>query len=156
GSEEAGLRGAQAFAKKHKAAGDGLITDVETIYISMDTMREIEQLQVYTMGCTGTVRSSEPVGDLLREAGLNCGVDMPRAALYPGAVDSDGFAQHGLTAAGFCGVNHDPKKYYHTREDTADNISPECIDISLKICMEAAELYDKNGGIAKYGEKYNK
>ncbi len=153
GSEESGLRGARAFAKRHK---DDLLSDVETIFISMDTMREIEQLQVYTRGCTGTVKNSDAVGDLLAEAGKNCGIDMPRAALYPGAVDAEAFSREGLLAAGFCGVNHDPKRYYHTREDTPDNMNPECIELSLRICMEATELYDKNGGIAKHEAKYKK
>ncbi|MBQ1553571.1 MAG: M28 family peptidase [Clostridia bacterium] len=142
GSEEAGLRGAKAFAKKHK---DGLLAEVPTVFVAMDTMREIEQLQVYTTGCTGTVHSSEAVGDLIHEAGLECGVDMPRAKLYPGAIDSDGFAMYGLEASGFCGVNHDPRKYYHTREDTPDNMDPDCIELSLKICLAAAEIYDKKG-----------
>lgn len=146
GSEEAGIRGSRAFARKHKKE----FLETETIFIAMDTMREIEQLQIYNIGCTGSVRSSKAVGDLIHEAGINCGIDMPRAKLYPGAIDSDAFAQEGLDAAGFCGVNHDPQKYYHTRLDTWDNISPECIELSLKICKECAELYDKKGGIAAY------
>ncbi|MBQ2758181.1 MAG: M28 family peptidase [Clostridia bacterium] len=148
GAEEAGIRGARAFARKHKKE----LQDVESVLIAMDTMREIEQLQIYNIGCTGTVHSSKAVGDLIHEAGINCGIDMPRAQLYPGAIDSDAWAQEGLTAAGFCGVNHDPKRYYHTRQDTADNISPECIELSLEICLEIAELYDKNGGIKHYEE----
>ena len=146
GSEEAGIRGSRAFARKHKKE----LQDIETVFVAMDTMREIEMLQIYNIGCTGTVHSSKAVGDLIYEAGLNCGIDMPRAQLYPGAIDSDAWAQEGLTAAGFCGVNHNPKRYYHTRQDTADNISPECIELSLQICLEIAELYDKNGGIKKY------
>lgn len=148
GAEEAGIRGARAFARKHKKE----LQDVESVLIAMDTMREIEQLQIYNIGCTGTVHSSKAVGDLIHEAGINCGIDMPRAQLYPGAIDSDAWAQEGLTAAGFCGVNHNPKRYYHTRQDTADNISPECIELSLEICLEIAELYDKNGGIKHYEE----
>ncbi len=146
GSEEAGLRGARAFARKHKKE----FLETETVFIAMDTMREIDQLQIYNIGCTGSVHSSKAVGDLIREAGLKCGIDMPRTQLYPGAIDSDAFTQEGLEAAGFCGVNHDPKKYYHTREDRWDNISPECIELSLKICKECAELYDSKGGIASY------
>lgn len=149
GSEEAGLRGAKAFAKRHKQE----FTEIETVFVAMDTMREIEQLQVYTTGCTGTVHSSEAVGDLIHEAGVNCGVEMPRTELYPGAIDSDGFTVFGLEASGFCGVNHDPKTYYHTRLDTADNISPECIELSLNICLEIAELYDRNGGIEHYKQQ---
>lgn len=146
GSEEAGIRGSRAFARKHKKE----FLETETIFIAMDTMREIDQLQIYNIGCTGSVRSSKAVGDLIHEAGINCGIDMPRAQLYPGAIDSDAFAQEGLEAAGFCGVNHDPQKYYHTRLDTWDNISPECIELSLKVCKECAELYDKKGGIKAY------
>ncbi len=146
GAEEAGIRGAAEFARKHKKE----LQEVETVFIALDTMKEIEQLQIYNVGCTGSVRSSKAVGDLLREAGLNCGIDMPRAQLYPGAVDSDAFAREGLEAAGFCGVNHNPKKYYHTREDTWDNISPDCIELSLQICKECADIYDKKGGMQSF------
>ncbi len=148
GSEEAGLRGAKAFAKKHRQE----MLDVETVFISLDTMREIKEFRINTIGCTGTVHSDEAVGDLLHEAGMNCGVDIPRSELYPGAVDADGFTKYGLRACGFTGVSHDPKTYYHTREDSWDNISPECIELSLDICREAARLYDENGGIRKYDD----
>lgn len=146
GSEEAGLRGARAFARKHKKE----LQDVETVFIAMDTMREVEQLQIYGVGCTGTVHSSKAVGALLHEAGLKCGIDMPPTQIYPGAIDSDAFAQEGLEASGFCGVNHDPKKYYHTREDSWDNMSEECIELSLRICKECADIYDKKGGISSF------
>ncbi len=146
GSEEAGLRGAKAYAKRHQKE----LKEVETVFISMDTMREIEQLMVYTRGCTGTVHNSEAVGDLIHEAGQNCGVDMPRAGIYPGAVDAEGFSMYGIRSAGFCGVNHDPKTYYHTRLDNFENISPECIELSLKICLETARLYDEAGGIETF------
>ncbi len=149
GSEEAGLRGAVAYAKRHQQE----LKAVETVVISMDTMREIEQLQIYTQGCTGTQKNSNAVGELLYEAGVNCGIEMKETDIYPGAVDAEGFSRYGIEAVGFCGVNHDPKTYYHTRLDTADNISEECINLSLDICLEAAELYDKNGGIENFREQ---
>lgn len=152
GSEEAGLRGAVAYAKRHQAE----LQEVETVYIAMDTMREIEQLQIYTSGCTGTQKNSNAVGELIYEAGVNCGIEMPETELYPGAIDAEGFSRYGLEAAGFCGVNHDPKTYYHTRLDTPDNISEECINLSLDICMEAAKLYDEQGGIDAFREEGRK
>ena len=79
GSEEAGLRGARAFARKHRKE----LLDTETVFIAMDTMREVEQLMVYTRGCTGTVKDSKAVGELIREAGRNVGIEMPTAGLYP-------------------------------------------------------------------------
>lgn len=149
GSEEAGLRGAVAYAKRHQEE----FKATETVVISMDTMREIEQLQIYTQGCTGTQKNSNAVGELLYEAGVNCGIEMKETDIYPGAVDAEGFSRYGIEAVGFCGVNHDPKTYYHTRLDTADNISEECINLSLDICLEAAELYDRNGGIDAFREE---
>ena len=152
GGEEAGLRGAKAFAKKHRQE----FKDIETVVISLDTMREIEQLQIYTRGCTGTVKDSEAVGDLLFEAGRNNGIEMKRASLYPGAVDAEAFSKYDIRACGFCGVNHDPKTYYHTREDTWTNISEECINLSLDICLEAAKLYHSKGGIKSYEKNRSK
>ncbi|MCM1544608.1 MAG: M28 family peptidase [Ruminococcus sp.] len=146
GSEESGLRGAKAFAKKHRDE----FTAVETVVITMDTMREIDQLQIYTQGCTGTVKDSEAVGDLLHEAGLANKINMKRADVYPGAVDAEGFSKYGIRACGFCGVNHNPKTYYHTRKDTWTNINEECINLSLDICLEAAKIYDEKGGIASF------
>ena len=67
GSEEAGLRGAVAYAKRHEAE----LKEIETVVIAMDTMREIEQLQIYTQGCTGTQKNSNAVGELVYEAGVN-------------------------------------------------------------------------------------
>lgn len=149
GSEEAGLRGSLAYAERHKEE----LMATETVTIAMDTMNEIEVLEIYTQGQTGTVKDSEAVGELIHEAGLAAGIDMKRTDIYPGAIDSEAFSRNGLLAAGFCGVNHNPQKYYHTREDTWDNINPKCIELSLNICKNAANLYDENGGIAAYEEK---
>ncbi len=143
GSEEAGLRGSYAYAKAHKDE----LSEVETIFIAMDTMREVEQLQIYTQGCTGTQKNSNAVAEVIYEAGVNCGIEMKETDIYPGAIDAEAFSRCGLLASGFCGVNHDPKTYYHTRLDTPDNMSEECINLSLDICIEAAKLYDEKGGL---------
>lgn len=152
GSEEAGLRGAVAYAKRHQDE----LKEIETVVVAMDTMREIEQLQIYTQGCTGTQKNSNAVGELVYEAGVNCGIEMKETDIYPGAVDAEGFSRYGIEAVGFCGVNHDPKTYYHTRLDTPDNMSEECINLSLDICLEAAELYDRKGGIDAFREEGKK
>jgi hypothetical protein len=151
GSEEAGLRGSKAFARKHQKEFSD--PNVETVFIAMDTMREIKELRVCNFGCTGTVYNDKAVGNLLHEASRNCGVDMPNSELYPGAVDCEAFSMYGLRSNGFTGVSHEAKHYYHTREDTADNIDPDCLTLSLNICKEAARLYDQNGGMEKYDQQ---
>ena len=148
GSEEAGLRGARAFAKAHyEELSD---PDVETVFIAMDTMREIEELRVCNFGCTGTVKNDYAVGDLIRDAGRACGIEMPDTELYPGAIDSEAFSQRGLRANGFTAVSHDAKRYYHTRMDTPDNMDPDCLALSLNICKEAARIFDREEGMAGY------
>ncbi len=152
GSEEAGLRGSVAYAKRHHED----LQDVETVFIAMDTMREVEELQIYSQGCTGTQKNSSAVCELIYEAGVNCGIEMKEADIYPGAIDAEGFSRYGLLAGGFCGVNHNPKTYYHTRLDTPDNMSEDCINLSLDICLEAAALYDKKAGIDAFREEGKK
>ena len=90
---------ALAYAKRHKRE----LQQVETVFIAMDTMREIEQLQIYTSGCTGTQKNSNAVGELIYEAGENCGIEMRETDLYPDAIDAEGFSRYGLEAAGFAG-----------------------------------------------------
>ena len=140
GSEEAGLRGARAFAKAHLEE----LSDpkVETVFIALDTMREIEELRVCGFGCTGTVKNDPGVGELIREAGRACGIEIPDSELYPGAVDSEAFSVLGLRASGLTGVSHDAKRYYHTRMDTPDNMDENCLAVSLNICKEAARIFD--------------
>ena len=49
-----------------------------------------------------------------------------------------------------------PRTYYHTRLDTPDNISEACINLSLDICLEAAGLYDRSGGLDAFREEGKK
>lgn len=139
GGEEEGLRGATAFAKAHKEE----FQDVETIFIALDTLREISQLKAYTRGINGTQKNSPYVADLLRAAAKGCGVELGDAGVYPGATDAEAFSREGLAACGLGGVNHIPQTYYHTRHDTCDNIDEGCIKLSLEICMEAVHIYDE-------------
>jgi len=150
GSEEAGLRGAKAFAKMNMAE----LSDpkIETVFVALDTMREIEELRVCNFGCTGTVKNDLAVGDLIHTAATSCGIDMPGTEIYPGAIDAEAFSRLGLRASGFTGVSHEAKRYYHTREDTADNVDIDCIALSLNICKEAARIFDEKG-MKEFDEK---
>lgn len=141
GSEEAGLRGALAFGKRHAEE----LNAVETIMIPLETLRETDQLAVYNLDQTGTVRNDPLVAELLIDAGKRIGIDLPKAPIYPGSTDAAAFTRTGLMACGLGGVNHDPQKYYHTRYDTYDNISLDCIDKTIDICFEAAIIFDKTG-----------
>lgn len=141
GSEEAGLRGAKAFCKKHAAD----LKKEDTIFIALETLRECAQLAVYNRDETGMVHNDECAADLLIAAGEKLGMKLPRAPIYPGSTDAAAFTQAGLRAIGLGGVDHNPQKYYHTRYDTCDNISPECIERAIDIAFEAACIFDTEG-----------
>ena len=148
GAEEAGLRGALSFARERKAE----LSEMETVFIALDTMREMNQLMVYTRGQNGMQANSAKVGNLLARAAQNLGHPFKKAGFFLGATDAEALSRYGLQACAFCGVNHDPQPYYHTREDNADNLDMDCVSLSLHICMEAARLYDEAGGIHSFAK----
>lgn len=146
GAEEAGLRGSLDFAKRHHKE----MSQIETVFIALDTLRECEQLQVYLRGQTGTCKNSPEAAKLLTDSAKRCGIDLRKAGLYPGATDAEAFSRHGLKAAALCGVDHHPQTYYHTRKDNWYNVDPDCLEKALAICLEAvlqfagSEAIDEN------------
>lgn len=137
-SEECGLRGAHAFARQFARQAE----DVDTIFVVLDTLHDSEQLMVYNSGMNGFINNSEEVADLIRQAAQGMGLDLPDAGRYPGATDAEALSRAGLKACAICGVDHMPQAYYHTRADNAANIDPECLDTSLKLCLDIARRYD--------------
>lgn len=139
--EESGLRGAKAFAE----ANIEMLMDENTVVLALDTIHETEQLQIYARGINFTEQNADEVCNLLYFSGLKNGIDLPYAEFYPGAVDSEAFSRVGVKAAGLCAVRHTPAPYYHTVHDTADNLNPECIEITRNIVKTAIEMFDKAG-----------
>ena len=141
--EESGLRGAAAFAKENIS----MLMNANTIVIALDTIHETEQLQIYDRGINFTEKNADEVCNLLSFAGLKNGVELPYAEFYPGAVDSEAFSRLGVKAAGLCAVRHEPAPYYHTVQDSYDNLNPECIELTRKIIKTAVDMFDDVGHI---------
>lgn len=139
GCEEAGLRGAKAFAKKH--ASD----DIETVIIAVDTLRDFEYLSIYNKDMSGTVKLDSSVAAMLKKASETAGLDLPFANVYFGSSDAAAFKQGGMKSAALCAMDPTPAKYYHTREDTADNMNLKTIEAGVNILIETAFLYDSEG-----------
>ncbi len=143
GGEEAGLRGSKAFAKANKE----MLTDpsVQTVFVGFDTVRELEFPKIYDKDMTGFVKNDKRVATLIQQAAKNAGLDVEIGTIELGSTDAAAMSQAGVPASSFVAMDPSPARYYHTRLDTADNLSPQAVDTGVKIALEAVFLFDEKG-----------
>lgn len=140
GSEEAGLRGAYAWADAHKND----YNDVPTFIISYDTIHDPQQLMVNYRNLNGTVKTDKDVGDLFFEAAEDLKIFCKKGMVPPlgGATDDAAFAKAGMRATGITGLNHKLENYYHTRRDTYDNMNEQGLADCYAVTVKALEMFD--------------
>ena len=141
GSEEAGLRGAKAFCKAHKNE----LSDVETVFVGLDTIRDYDFAAVYSRDLTGTVKNDAGACALVKEAAKQTGLDLPYKSVFFGATDAAAVTQAGMKAVSVSAMDPAPAKYYHTRLDTADNLDIKTVEAVLDVALETAFLFDEKG-----------
>lgn len=141
GSEEAGLRGAKAYVERHRKE----MRNPETIFLALETFRELDHFAVYNRDMNGLVRHDARVCGLLRRAGENCGFKLPYATIHVGSSDGAAFTQGGIPAGALSAMDPAPARYYHTRLDHWNNMDAKCVEAALRIALEAVRLYDLEG-----------
>lgn len=143
GSEETGLRGAKDFVKKHGEE----FSDVETIFIALDTIRDYDFMGVYNKDMSGIVKNDPEVCNLLREASNIAGLgNLPYLTVSLGATDAAAVSKSKkFKAAAFAAMDPAPARYYHTRLDTHENLDLKAIEAGVGLCLETAFLYDEKG-----------
>lgn len=141
GSEEAGLRGAKAYAKAHEKE----LKEIETVVVACDTMRDLKDMAVYDRDLSGTLKHDLQAKQLVKRAALNCGHDIPYSSIYLGACDAAAFTQKKIKATGFAAMDPTPPRYYHTRLDTPDLLVPEALKTGAEVLLETVFLYDNEG-----------
>lgn len=141
GSEEAGLRGAKAFCKAHKNE----LSDVETVFVGLDTIRDYDFAAVYSRDLTGTVKNDAGACALVKEAAKQTGLDLLYKSVFFGATDAAAVTQAGMKAVSVAAMDPAPAKYYHTRLDTADNLDIKTVEAVLGVALETAFLFDEKG-----------
>lgn len=140
GCEEAGLRGAKAFAKKHADADD-----VETVFVATDTLRDFDYIGVYNKDMTGTVRLDAKAAAMVKKASEIAGYNLDYANVFFGSSDAAAIQQGGMKAVALAAMDPTPARYYHTRGDTADNLDPKTVEAGIDILLETAFLFDSEG-----------
>lgn len=134
--EEAGLRGAKQFAKDHykEYVEDG----VETSVLCVDTLTDLEYLNVYNRDMTGTVKHDRKfcqlVMDAAKEAGYN---NLQFANVFFGSSDAAAFSQAGISATCLAAMDPAPADYYHNRRDSYDRLVPEAIKTGYDVIISS-------------------
>ncbi|MFI3228685.1 MAG: M20/M25/M40 family metallo-hydrolase [Bacillota bacterium] len=145
GSEEAGLRGAKAWAKAHAGEFD----DVPTFVYCFDTIYDGKFLAVNYRDLNAMVKADQEVSDLFMKSASDLGETCERGMVPPlgGATDSAAFAQGGFRATGITSMDHNLEPYYHTRKDTWDNMNKDglakCFAVTVKTLENFEEKYGK-------------
>ena len=143
GGEEAGLRGSKAWAKAH--ADEMKADGVETVFVALDTIREIDFMAIYDKDMTGMVKNDKRAANLVQTAAKNMGYDVPIKAIELGSTDAAAISQAGIPATAFTAMDPSPARYYHTRLDAEDNLDPRMMETGLKIALETAFMFDEQG-----------
>ncbi len=132
--EEAGLRGAKQFAKDHYK--EYMESGVETAVLCVDTLCDLEYLNVYSRDMTGTVKHDQDFCNLVMDAAIEAGhTDLEFANVFFGSSDAAAFTQAGITATCLAAMDPAPADYYHNRRDSYDRLVPEAIEASYDIIM---------------------
>ena len=137
--EEAGLRGAKAFAKKH--ASD----KIPTVFIAVDTLHDFDDMGVYNKDMTGTVKLDAQAAAMLKKASENAGLNLEYANVFFGSSDAAAIQQGGIKAAALAAMDPAPARYYHTREDTPEILDLKTVEAGINVMLEAAFLFDEQG-----------
>ena len=67
-----------------------------------------------------------------------------RMSFFGGGTDSAAFTQGGFRSIGITGLNHKLERFYHTRLDTPENLSPEALENCLRATAEFVCAADRD------------
>lgn len=141
GCEEAGLRGAHAYTKRHLKE----LNEITSVFFGMDTLTDYDDMAIYIKDMTGTVNNDPRVCALIKAGGKKAGVDLPYEKVYFGASDAAAVSKLGVPAATLAAMDPAPPRYYHTRLDTPEALKPETFRVCLDTCIQTVHIFDEQG-----------
>lgn len=142
--EEAGLRGCKQWAKDHY--DEYVKSGVETAVLCVDTLTDLEYLNVYNRDMTGTVRHSKEFSQLVMDSAIEAGhEDLKFANVFFGSSDAAAFSQAGITATCLAAMDPSPADYYHNRRDSYDRLVPKAIETGYEVIISTILNFDERG-----------
>ena len=142
--EEAGLRGCKQWAKDHKE--EYMNSGVETAVLCVDTLTDLEYLNVYDRDMTGTVKHDPKFSKLVMDSAVEAGHnDLKFASVFFGSSDAAAFSQAGITSTCLAAMDPAPADYYHNVRDSYDRLVPEAIKTGYEIILSTIFNFDEKG-----------
>ncbi len=141
GAEEAGLRGAAAYAERHREE----LQAIPSLYVALDTFRDLDHMAVYHRDRNGTLRHHPDGASLLCAAAADAGYALPLRTLPLGASDAAAFTSAGLRAIALVAMDPAPPRWYHTRLDTPELLDPSCLEAGLEVVLSLVRRVDASG-----------
>jgi hypothetical protein len=143
-AEEAGLRGARAYAKAHRAE----LSATPTFAFNMDCVYEADKLILLLSDINGSVKLDAEASELVAELGAKAGIKVkPQPiAFLTGGTDAAELAKAGVRATSLMGMdwsNSSRSAVYHTPRDRVDAIQPAAVQAALGLGMGFIEELDR-------------
>jgi aminopeptidase YwaD len=138
-SEEAGLRGAKRYVKKHAAE----LKRTPTYGIFLESTADEKHLTVATGELFTGARHDRGLVELARTVAAGYGWHAKSKSVPLGATDASAFSKRGIRAT--CLLSQDTTRLvpnYHTREDTPEHVRPEALTATLQMVIEMIRRID--------------
>jgi aminopeptidase YwaD len=147
-AEEAGLRGARAFCRKHRED----LLNTKTYVLNIDTLYKLEDLTFLSKDLNGSVRLSLNMAKDCVSIAEALGYDAKIGSMPFGAGSTDAaeFGKLGVEAVNMSGISFDIGKFdsglvYHTSDDVTEFIQPQVVQAALKIIRDYILKKDTEG-----------
>ncbi len=133
GSEEAGLKGSEAFMKTH--AGDDKLL-INPYFFNIDSLRDYDHFNAVKGDSWLMTKFDKDMQDMLVKAFENAGVK-PNIIVNPvGGCDSTPICRSGYKTITFAAQNPIVTDYYHTYKDTCDGLDMNTLEKSVDIVLD--------------------
>lgn len=141
GSEEPGLKGSDAFVKRHKEE----LLNEKAYLVNLDGILDIDDMHIINKELSLAQTHDPKLIKALGKAFEKHGLEKKLGTIPIGATDAASFSRQGLPAVSIVGLPmHELHPTYHTRLDTIDCLSPETLNKMADVLVDMAREWDKN------------
>lgn len=126
GSEEAGLRGAFAYAKENKEA----LLKENALVVNLDTIKDIEHLTILTSELNTFSFLRKDLVKQMEDSFKALNVGVKKLPLTVGASDASALHMAGIPVISLIGLSSESlDETYHTRLDNVDHLNGEAMEL---------------------------